>query len=371
MLKEFSVTNFKNFKDKMTFSLCHPGNYEFNSEVVKNGIINKAIVYGANGSGKSNLAYAMFDLIIHLTDKERILAKYTPYTNMMSSKRTADFVYRFVFNDVEVVYKYSKIDARTLVNESLSIGGQEVIAYDFSRAEGYTTLKGAETLKLNGESYNNFFLSRVKFIYNNAILQPDETNEIFGKFMDFVNRMLMFFSLNSNGYQGLIVGSGSCTQGIINEGKLEDFQKFLAEKGIEYELVAREIGGGMKEIFCKFPKGEEPLLSIASTGTNALALFYFWSIKFAQASLVFIDEYDAFYHFELSQDLVKMLKTLTNTQIILTSHNTDLMSNDLLRPDAYFIIEDNKIKSLNKCTDKDLRQAHNLQKMYKAGSFNG
>ena len=58
-------------------------------------------------------------------------------------------------------------------------------------------------------------------------------------------------------------------------------------------------------------------------------------------------------------------------QIFTTTHNTDLMSNGLLRPDGYFLLENNSIKAIADLTDKELRQAHNLQKMYKAGAFNG
>ena len=60
-----------------------------------------------------------------------------------------------------------------------------------------------------------------------------------------------------------------------------------------------------------------------------------------------------------------------NVQIFTTTHNTDLMSNDLLRPDCYFLLKDNSIKAISELTEKELRQAHNLQKMYKAGAFNG
>ena len=57
-------------------------------------------------------------------------------------------------------------------------------------------------------------------------------------------------------------------------------------------------------------------------------------------------------------------------QVFTTTHNTDLMSNDLLRPDCYFLLENNSIKAISELTEKELRQAHNLQKMYKAGAFN-
>ena len=62
---------------------------------------------------------------------------------------------------------------------------------------------------------------------------------------------------------------------------------------------------------------------------------------------------------------------IQNVQIFTTTHNTDLMSNDLLRPDCYFLLKDNSIKAISELTEKELRQAHNLQKMYKAGAFNG
>lgn len=36
-----------------------------------------------------------------------------------------------------------------------------------------------------------------------------------------------------------------------------------------------------------------------------------------------------------------------------------------------FLLENNSIKAIADLTEKELRQAHNLQKMYKAGAFNG
>ena len=68
---------------------------------------------------------------------------------------------------------------------------------------------------------------------------------------------------------------------------------------------------------------------------------------------------------------IKRLKEISGVQIFTTTHNTDLMSNDLLRPDCYFILKDNKIRAISDLTDKELRFAHNLQKMYKAGAFSG
>ena len=75
MLKKFSVTNFKNYKKKTVFDLGKPANYNFNAEVINNGVVTKGVIYGINGSGKSNLALALFDIVLHLSDNEKSIDK--------------------------------------------------------------------------------------------------------------------------------------------------------------------------------------------------------------------------------------------------------------------------------------------------------
>lgn len=85
-------------------------------------------------------------------------------------------------------------------------------------------------------------------------------------------------------------------------------------------------------------------------------------------SFVFIDEFDAFYHFRMSFNVCKELFSMP-CQLFMSSHNTYLMTNELLRPDCNFIINGNKIKSLSECTDKELRFGHNIEKLYRGKAF--
>ncbi len=369
MLKRFSVSNFKNFKNKITFDLDQAANYEFNSDVVSDGCVTKGIIYGINGSGKSNLGRAIFDIVLNLTDLEKNYSGYYNYLNLDSQKKAAEFEYVFSFRGVDVIYQYGKLDVTTMRYEKLYIDGDEVLEYDFSTNEGYTSLKGAENLQLSSV-IDSERLSRVKYIRNNSILEENKINIAFKQFCDFVERMLLFYSLQVNSYQGFRLGVDNYTTGIIRMGKLSDFEKFLREKGIDYNLVAMNVNG-VSEIYCKYKNDVVPFVSVASTGTMSLALFYYWYIQMEKTSFVYIDEFDAFYHFELSELIVELIKKLNNTQVFLSTHNTDLLSNDILRPDAYFEIRDNSIKSLEQRTEKELRRAHNIQKMYKAGAFNG
>ena len=273
-----------------------------------------------------------------------------------------------MFDGHEVVYKYSKMDVNSLKSESLSIDGKEVIFFDFLTRDGFTLLEGSDTL--NASIRNESPISRVKYVNSNSILSDNVQNQVFKKFIDFVERMLLFYSLDSRGYEGFMNGSESIAEGIVNSGKVKDFQEFLKENDIDYELYGCEVDG-RKAIYCHFDNKDADFFKIASTGTRSLALFYYWYIRMEKASFVFIDEFDAFYHYELSESVQKRLRRITGVQVFTTTHNTDLMSNDLLRPDCYFLLENNSIKAISELTEKELRQAHNLQKMYKAGAFNG
>lgn len=152
---------------------------------------------------------------------------------------------------------------------------------------------------------------------------------------------------------------------IISQGMLEDFSNFLQSvSGQCFQLVAKD----SKQILCEIDGSTIPFNMIASTGTQSLQLLYFWMNRMRNASFVFIDEFDAFYHFRLAFEVCKRLFNL-DCQVFTSSHNTYLMTNDLLRPDCYFILDKNKILPLSKCTEKELREAHNIEKIYKAGAF--
>lgn len=366
MLKRFSVENFKGFRDKITFDLSSPCNYDFNQKAICRGCVAKGILFGINGSGKSNLGLALFDLVCHLTDNQTLPENYRPYLNASSGKSVAEFEYVFSFQDCELVYQYGKSAFDRLEYERILISGREVLFYDYLRNEGFTRLEGTETL--NQSMTAKSAISRVKYVSSNAIFTENQENAVFQSFMDYVNRMLLFYSLDKKGYEGFQSGKGNIAEGITEKGMLFDFQQFLADNGVSYDMVSAE-SNGQKTILCRFGKEYVDFFDIASTGTRALALFFYWYTVMREASFVYIDEFDAFYHFELANYVIRMLSGIEQVQIFTTSHNTDLMSNDLLRPDCYFLIKENRIVSMAEATEKELRRAHNLQRMYKAGAF--
>ena len=367
MLYRFSVENFKNFKKRIDLDLSDSKNYAFNKEAVRDGIVKTSIIVGPNASGKSNLSLAIFDIIGQVTDKNTTAKRYQNYT-FGNNGDPVRFSYWFQIEGSIIQYEYVKLDHETLVYERLTIRDRVVLLFDREDGTVLIDLEGAEMLD---KQILNKNLSILKYVRRNTNLKDTVENRLFHAMYDFIDHMLSFRSLDGNEYQGYDVGSGKITEGILKKGKLKEFEAFLKTAHIDCVLRETRTDTNRDIVFC-FGNREIPFFDIASTGTRALALFYHWYLDVQEhVSFLLIDEFDAFYHFELAQSIVAVLRSLGKTQVILTTHNTDLISNDLLRPDCYFELQEDRIVPFWRNTNKEIRQAHNMQKIYKAGGFNG
>ena len=141
----------------------------------------------------------------------------------------------------------------------------------------------------------------------------------------------------------------------------------LNASGLHKSLVVREQPSSEKQLYFD---GDVliPFFRTASNGTKALYTYFYWT-RNRDVSLLFIDEFDAYYHFELSEYIVKNLE-LRNNQTIITTHNTNLLSNSIMRPDSYFVLTSSRISSIARATERELREGHNLEKLYISGEFN-
>ncbi len=373
MLAKFSVKNYKQFKDEITFDLS-AGNYAFNENCVKDRLVKTALIYGVNGTGKSNLGWALFDIVEHLTDNESDSLPSKHYVNAYAKSESVDFDFNFVLKyrdkPYAVRYKYSKDDDGNIVNENFFINNKKLVEYE-KGLPFIVKLDGTEHLNKNMNPTQN--LSVLKYIHSNTNLDKrKKNNSLFMSFMDFVNHMLWFRNvMDGIQYIGYRHDSKNIYLSIIENSNLQDFENFLNNSGIKCKLGITQ-SDGEKTIAFKFGRSSIPFGSIASTGTKSLALFYYWwqQLKENKIPLLFLDEFDGSFHFKLSSSIVEKLKDLKDTQVILTTHNTNLLNNDIIRPDCGFIIDGAEIKALHQCTVKELREAHNLEKLYKAGAFN-
>lgn len=366
MIRRFSVENFRGFAKELTFDLS-AGSYGFNTEIVYKNIVKNAIIYGRNGSGKSTLGVALFDIVRTLTDKKKMLDTYIiPYTNLTNASSVAVFKYEFEFGDSLVSYECKKLGPDALLYERLDVNCEKKIEYDHNNPDGYfldSRFAGDLMIEnLKGE------ISVLKYIKSRT---PSNKVPVLDQLMDFVERMLWYRCLsNGNDYAGFKTGNAVLAKAIKELGLVKELEAFFAHFGLAYKLGFDE-NDAEENLLCYFPDGRSArFFSIASTGTKALLLLFYWTkVAFERASFVFIDEFDAFFHCGLSEEIVKVLNTHVGFQTVVTTHNVALLNNRITRPDCSFIIGNNRIASLANRTDRVLREAHNLEKMYLSGAF--
>lgn len=362
MLTRFAVKNYRGFSERIEWDLSHPSNYSFNTSAIKDGVVKNGIIYGPNGSGKSNFALALFDIILHLTQKAKSPHQVDTVVNVYHPNDLVSFEYTFRFGKDMVEYHYSK-SLLGIVKERVILNGNALFILENNRLETLTDEfpMADDTKKQLANSSNNVsILGYLWSVYPLTIEHPLK------KLKEFVDGMLLFWNLEDRGFAGLDDSTSYIEEFIIANGLVEDFSHFLKDVS-EQEFKFKPARAGDKQLICDMGDGV-PFSKIRSTGTSSLTLLYFWIQKMPKASFVMIDEFDAFYHFDLSFKVCQRLFAFTN-QIFVTSHNTYLMSNDLLRPDCNFIINKNRIKPLSLCTEKDLRWGNNIEKMYRANAF--
>lgn len=364
MLTKFAVTNYRGFANRIEWDLSNPANYEFNKTAVKDGIIKNGIIYGPNGSGKTNFSLALFDVENHLSPKWKKIDYYVNFIYAGNKNGVVTFEYTFQFGSNKVYYIYSKNAAGMLVEESLFVDNTTI----FERKSDLFVIDRTQfpiddsIVKNLWNNANN--VSIINFLLTSYPLSEDH---YLIKLSRFVNSMLWFRNLDVREFIGLETNITMLDEFIITNNLLDDFSDFLQSvSGQKFQFVVHNPTD--KQILCIIDNDEVPFRLIASTGTHSLQLLYFWLKRMNEASFVFIDEFDAFYHFRLAFEVCKQLFAL-DCQIFTSSHNTYLMTNDLLRPDCNFILNNNKIKCLADCTDKELRFGHNIEKIYRAGAF--
>lgn len=365
MLKLFEVTGFKNFENTVRLDFSDVRDYKFNNSCVANGLLSKLIVYGKNSVGKSNLGLALFDIVSHLTTNNVTPGLYDYYLNVNNKAGYAEFHYVFVFGSAAVDYRYRKNDKQTLVYESVALDGKRLFSYDYEDNRG--DLTGLEALIPTLNLAFRGSDSLLKYAINNSALPDDHP---LYQMQRFVSRMLWFRSLDENRYIGYRANSKDYYDFIFQGGMLEELEAFLHKAGIQENLAVKKDADGTNRLYFDTRK-PLPFFKVASSGTKALYTFFYWSKTADNVSLMFIDEFDAFYHYELAETLVALLESKPGFQTILTSHNTNLLSNRIMRPDCYFILTNEGLTSFAGATDRELREGHNLEKLYRSGEFNG
>lgn len=361
MLKKFTVSNYKNFKDEISLDFSKIGEYSFNADC-----LSMRLIYGRNATGKTNFGRALLDIKILLygmfrNDENSALIN-------ADSQDTAKFIYEFQFGSDEVVYKYSRFANTELCDEELYVNGEAIFKCDFKNSkfdfQGLSIIS-AETVNTNrylkkDEMDNEYVLPFLRWLINNTAFSDDS---VLIQLSKYVRKMGMITVGND-----LLYSNRNFLENLKNPVYLQSFEDFLNLMGIECKLVLQELPDGQVELYFAHKK-LVPFYSTASSGTLALTSLYQKIVS--NPSLIYIDDFAAFYHYEMAEKLICYFKDkYPECQFIMTSHNTNLMTNKIMRPDCLFILSSRgTLTALCDATERELREGHNLEKMYISGEF--
>ena len=227
-------------------------------------------------------------------------------------------------------------------------------------AETANTDRYLENLASNN---NGARLPFLRWLINNVELKNDS---ILLKLSSYIERMMMLTIGKI-----LLINNGGFYELMKNDDDIKEFEEFLNFMGIKFKLVMKKLPDGQKKLYIVY-KRLIPLFGNLSSGTSTLVDLYIRLVKALEAaSLIYLDEFDAFYHYEIAEKVILFFKEkYPNCQVIITSHNTNLMTNRIMRPDCLFILSrEGKLTALCNATERELREGHNLEKMYISGEF--
>lgn len=134
MLKRFTCGNYKNFNE-VKIDFTDIGEYDFQTDCFVDNCISKCLIYGRNGTGKTNPWRAVSDI-------KRIMNPDLWYGGndgsiiySKASSDTIDFEYVMSIVGKEVTYRYSRHSDGSLINEELLVDCESAYKCYFDKQE--------------------------------------------------------------------------------------------------------------------------------------------------------------------------------------------------------------------------------------------
>lgn len=416
MLLQFSLKNFRTFKDKATLSLI-ASNYDKETREAENitldekfnlRVLKSAVVYGANASGKSKLFEALMFMkhYVITSSKDSLRGDeidIEPFRlNSESEKEPSEF--EVIFTHDNILYRYGfEVDKRQVIAEWLYYKPKTKEIELFYRDGGAFEThdrnfsKGRMVIR-EGLVRDNALLLSVSAQFNDSVSIA---------VTEWFKNLMTFSELDESGYHGLTM---SRTRDPIHKERILKLLK-AADLGIRdvnlkkldsnrnsrelNDKFTMEVYDEEAEYFTdvltvhrKYDADKKPIgmvdLSLEddeSSGTRKfLALAGPILDALEKGYTLVIDELDAKLHPNLVSRIVGLFNSCDlnrkDAQLIFNTHNTNLLSSDLFRRDQIWFTEKNKygegrLYSLADFKSDEVRKTEPFEDNYVRGKYGG
>jgi hypothetical protein len=406
MLVGYKFDNYTSFYEETILSMQSGKDRKFieqNTFKTAYGRLNKsALVFGANGSGKSNLVSALQYMCTCVLASFEVQAKIVAVQNSfifneMGFNKPKTFEVSFIIDNIlyeygfsilngkiEKEYLYKKIKRKTEVFIRKSSNWKDIsITSDFDNVKHLIQNTREDALFLSWANFgNNEIAMKVyNWFENIEFFDGDDTKEFLSSTVDYIqedeeNKEKVLKFLNKAALDVLDINI---------EIKEDDSRKFFMEslkKSVRDKLESlpsvrtvdlkvlhkvyskdwTEVGTIEKNIGIE-SNGTKKMFEIAGPIINSIE----------NGKIIIIDEIDARLHPILVNHLVKLFNlNSTNAQLICTTHNIMLLDEDLRKDQIYFIDKNGYGVSRVTCLAdfKGIRKDSKIVKQYLSGAFN-
>lgn len=341
MLLEFIFDNCFSYKDEAYFSMEAVKKTSKKNEFESfndHRILKSSIIFGPNASGKSNLMKSLktFQNLVLKDDK-----KSNPYPTYANNQECINFCITILME--KIIYRYSVsyyIDE--IVDERLEIEeGKEFVTYFHRIKQNYKIIPKELNLFIAKTRKDSLFLNTAKtfndphclnvfrWFRNNLFFISREVPPVLNR----LHRLQNDDKRKSNLIDFLQAADFNIVDFTVNESNVilpdELKQLFKSTNDFkEYQVT----------IVHKKDNGETFGLQInqESDGTQKMIALSTILLTLSN-STVFIDEFDDSFHLGLSKALIDVFNSDENSnQVILTSHELDLMDSGFKKEQIYF-----------------------------------
>jgi AAA15 family ATPase/GTPase len=406
MLLQFKVNNYKSIKDTTTFSMATTSKDKGNSfKVKKYELLQSAIVYGANASGKSNFLKALIFMrrIVLNRDKVILSTDRLPHYPFKLSTETEDSSSSFemVFFIKETKYRYGfELDASTIYAEWLYAdenGKESKLFYrDIDEEELYVNrLKFKEGLRLR-VSTNQLFLwkcdqeggeisaSILQWFNQLNMIDGMEDGQYVNHAMrqmeneQFKKELIALVKTADIGIEDVFMEEEDIPRSIIEDMPLppELKKQFLESDSLKkvsllthhkkYDEENNEIGITTFELDEEESRGTQKFFKMSAPILNTLR----------EGNVLIIDELDASLHPMLTKHLIKLFHNKEvnkkNAQLIFATHDTNLLHPSMFRRDQIWLTQKDKYGATelySLAQFKNVRKDEDFEKKYIQGKY--
>jgi AAA15 family ATPase/GTPase len=421
MLIEFSISNYRSFREKQTFSMVAASRLKKKENTFTPSVhgekvpdlLKVAAIYGPNASGKSNLYKALelpkaFSLIEPSTKASALPVSPFRFDPMLKNEPTR-FEVHFIYAGQRYEFELAATQDR-IVEERLVAypNGKETPLYERRYSGNHDEYKLGQ--KLEGspslhEVWKQLTSPRVLFItqavanssedlkqlrlpfewLRKGIASVSKDMESWSKATQEVAQEAPYISANLSSFlREIDVPITQIEFDSVSSASVNDVQRDVASSAREASLSSTT-GESRTTLTHKTALGEAKFdYEEESEGTKSLIGFWLpWTLIGANVKgkdegqiyrTIVVDELDSSLHPKIVETLIKgHLKSKVDGQLVFTTHDTHLMDAKLLRRDQFWITERDMYGAtqLRSVHDFEGREGEDIEKRYYEGRYRG